>query len=89
MSEHQYVVATIKPWNIKLYEEHSPTWPGSWHLITDPGERREASANHPDVLREYLERLAAWGGGAAAATDRAMIDTAVREKLEALGYAGD
>jgi len=31
-----YVVATIKPWNIKAYNEMIKHYQGRWHLITDP-----------------------------------------------------
>ena len=30
-----YVVATVKPWNIKAFAEHHGALPGKWHLITD------------------------------------------------------
>ena len=30
-----YVIATIKPWNIAAFERHRPGLPGDWHLITD------------------------------------------------------
>jgi methionyl-tRNA formyltransferase len=33
-----YVVATIKPWNIKTYNEIIKNYPGAWHLITDHKE---------------------------------------------------
>jgi methionyl-tRNA formyltransferase len=29
-----YIVATIRPWNVKTYEEIIRYYPGNWHLIT-------------------------------------------------------
>lgn len=31
-----YVVATIKSWNIKAYDQHHGNLPGQWHLIDSP-----------------------------------------------------
>lgn len=31
-----YVVATLKDWNIKLFKEKISKYPGNWHLITNP-----------------------------------------------------
>ena len=36
MERPVYVVATIKPWNIQIYNEVIKTYPGKWHLITEP-----------------------------------------------------
>ena len=36
MERPVYVVATIKPWNILIYNEVIKTYPGEWHLITEP-----------------------------------------------------
>lgn len=33
-----YVVATIKDWNIEAFERHTPGLPGTWHLITGKEE---------------------------------------------------
>ena len=30
-----YVIATIKPWNVAAFERHRPALPGDWRLITD------------------------------------------------------
>ena len=30
-----YIVATVKPWNIEQFHEYKEQLPGSWHLITD------------------------------------------------------
>ena len=35
---HSYIVATIKPWNIKAYHAHTKSLPGKWHLITEKEE---------------------------------------------------
>jgi len=35
MSKQTYVVATLKPWNIKIYDEIIKHYPGEWHLITE------------------------------------------------------
>jgi methionyl-tRNA formyltransferase len=47
LSEQHYVVATIKPWNIKLYNESVQTLSGTWHLITNPA----------DLTLENLQRI--------------------------------
>lgn len=36
MNEKNYVVATVRPWNIEAYENIIRHYPGVWHLITDP-----------------------------------------------------
>ena len=36
MADRVYVMATIKPWNIKTYHEVVKHLPGRWHLITEP-----------------------------------------------------
>ena len=36
MENESYIVATIKPWNIKVYDEVISRYPGEWHLISDP-----------------------------------------------------
>ena len=36
MDKQVYVVATIKPWNIQVYNEIIKNYPGKWHLITEP-----------------------------------------------------
>ena len=38
MKNENYVVATIKSWNIKVYDEIIKHYPGEWHLITDHRE---------------------------------------------------
>jgi methionyl-tRNA formyltransferase len=43
-----YVVATIKSWNIDAYEKNSRSLPGHWHLLTNP----EA------LTAEYVNKLA-------------------------------
>ena len=43
----RYVVATVKPWNIVAFQRHSPTLPGSWHLIEQQSE----------LILETLRRL--------------------------------
>jgi methionyl-tRNA formyltransferase len=35
---NNFVVATIKPWNIDAFHQYMPTLPGQWHLITSPNE---------------------------------------------------
>lgn len=32
----QYLVATVKPWNLTAYEKYSSSLPGEWHLVTSP-----------------------------------------------------
>jgi methionyl-tRNA formyltransferase len=38
MENENYIVATIKNWNLKVYDEIIKNYPGNWHLITDPNE---------------------------------------------------
>ena len=33
-----YIVAGIKPWNRKLFDEIIVTYPGRWHFISNPGD---------------------------------------------------
>lgn len=33
-----FVLATLKPWNIKTFNEVIKHYPGNWHLITDPDD---------------------------------------------------
>lgn len=37
MSNFNYLLATIKPWNIKIFNEKIKEFPGNWHIITNPG----------------------------------------------------
>jgi methionyl-tRNA formyltransferase len=34
--QDQYVVCTVKPWNIAAFNKRVPTLPGQWHLIEAP-----------------------------------------------------
>ena len=38
MKKNNYVVATIKPWNIKIFNEVIQYYPGNWFLISEPEE---------------------------------------------------
>lgn len=38
MIDENYIVATIRPWNIKVFNEVISKYPGRWHLITQPEE---------------------------------------------------
>ena len=38
MGYENYIVASIKTWNIKVYNEIIKHYPGKWHLVTDPHE---------------------------------------------------
>jgi methionyl-tRNA formyltransferase len=38
MGAHAYIVASIRDWHIKLYNEIIRHYPGRWHLITEPQE---------------------------------------------------
>ncbi|MFI5010476.1 MAG: methionyl-tRNA formyltransferase [Solirubrobacterales bacterium] len=33
---HTYVVATVRPWNIRVFREIVAGYPGKWYLVTDP-----------------------------------------------------
>lgn len=35
MNKNVYIVATIRPWNIKAFRDIISHYPGTWHLITD------------------------------------------------------
>jgi methionyl-tRNA formyltransferase len=38
MVNETYIVATLKPWNIRVYDEVISHFQGNWHLITDPNQ---------------------------------------------------
>jgi arylsulfatase A-like enzyme len=61
-------------------------------LTTDPGETRDVSALHPELVAALSAELDAWiessEARAGTAGDRE-IDDALRERMEALGYLGD
>lgn len=38
MENESYLVATIKPWHIKVYKDVIRHYEGKWHLITNPSE---------------------------------------------------
>lgn len=44
---NNYVVATIKPWNIEAYQNHVASMPGNWFLINDKD----------DLTKEALEKI--------------------------------
>lgn len=33
MNPNNYVVATLKPWNVELFHQHHSALPGAWHLV--------------------------------------------------------
>jgi len=35
MNENIYIVATIRPWNIQVFQDTISHYPGTWHLITE------------------------------------------------------
>ncbi len=47
MTSNNYLVATIKPWNIEQFQKVKDTLPGNWHLVTD----------HTELTLELLEKL--------------------------------
>ncbi|EOG1393920.1 methionyl-tRNA formyltransferase [Vibrio mimicus] len=47
MNHNNYLVATIKPWNIEQFYRVKDTLPGNWHLVTD----------HSELTIELLELL--------------------------------
>ncbi len=47
-NRNTYVVATIRPWNLEVYEKVLSVLPGDWHLISDSG----------DLTAEAVARLA-------------------------------
>ena len=34
----EYIVATVKPWNLSAFERYTPELNGEWHLISSPDE---------------------------------------------------
>ncbi len=38
MKLKDYIVATIKPWNVRVYHEVIKKYPGRWHLVTAPDQ---------------------------------------------------
>jgi len=38
MEHDHYLVATLKPWNIKVFNEKIKHFPGNWHLVSEPEE---------------------------------------------------
>lgn len=50
MKNKTYIVATIRPWNIKIFEEILPQYPGQWHLVT---KREDLTV---DVVRKLKPR---------------------------------
>jgi methionyl-tRNA formyltransferase len=38
MVKNVYVIATIRPWNIDIYQRVIANYPGTWHLVTKPEE---------------------------------------------------
>jgi methionyl-tRNA formyltransferase len=47
VAEKNYVVATIKPWNVQLFHDRTRALPGRWHLV----ETKDA------LTAEYLEAI--------------------------------
>jgi methionyl-tRNA formyltransferase len=45
MSETSYIVATIRPWNIAIFHQFIKTYPGCWHLITNPRDLQVEMVN--------------------------------------------
>lgn len=41
-STPHYVVATLHPWNLAIYEATVPTLPGQWHLVQSPEQLTKA-----------------------------------------------
>ena len=48
MSNHSFVVCTVKPWNIAAYARRTPALPGNWHLVQTP----------EDLTPAMLEKIA-------------------------------
>lgn len=38
LTKGKYIVATVKPWNIELYEKRVDSLPGEWTLVTKPAD---------------------------------------------------
>lgn len=47
MTDKTYIVATLHPWNIEIFEERIRNFPGKWELITEPQK----------LNVEFVERL--------------------------------
>ncbi len=48
MSDTNYLVATIKPWNVAAFRQRTPALPGSWRMICE----------RDDLTLELIERFA-------------------------------
>ena len=46
-SMNKYIVVTIKPWNLEIYDKRIKNFEGEWHLISEPDE----------LNIEYLDRI--------------------------------
>lgn len=53
----QYLVATIKPWNIRAFNERIGTLPGEWHLVT---QREDLTPALIDALKPRYIFLPHW-----------------------------
>ena len=56
MNTVKYVVTTIRPWNLKTYQNVIWHFPGSWHLITRVN-REIPEMQQSEGLRSFLSRL--------------------------------
>jgi methionyl-tRNA formyltransferase len=52
MKNENFVVATVKPWNINAYNEIIKQYPGVWHLITD--HRKLTAEAITSINPEYI-----------------------------------
>jgi len=58
MNENVYIVATIRPWNIQVFQDTISHYPGTWHLITNDKQlTQERIKNHlvPASIMELAE----------------------------------
>ena len=55
-------------------------------LGVDPGETRDVSAAHPEVVRDLGAQLDAWSAQVPGFDETAGLDADQRERLRALGY---
>lgn len=50
----RYIVATVKPWNIKAYHDIISHYPGEWTLVTSPDELVRLARADKAALPDYI-----------------------------------
>lgn len=78
MSGGTYLVAAIRPWNVRAFREQIAHFPGDWHLVTRP---EELTVNLLEELRPRYAFFPHWS---------ARVGDDVLERVECVGFhSGD